>query len=105
VADADRVGVPRYAATARLLVHQAHAALGEPVDLDTAAADLSAVEAAVAVEAWWWTGETGLALGQERWLDQAATLAGRLADASGEYAETLRAEATRRIDGWRARSS
>jgi DNA-binding SARP family transcriptional activator len=105
VADADRVGVPRYAATARLLVHRAHAALGEPVDLDTAAADLSAVEAAVAVEAWWWTGETGLALGQERWLDQAATLAGRLADASGEYAETLRAEATRRIDGWRARSS
>jgi DNA-binding SARP family transcriptional activator len=105
VADAERVGVPRYAATARLLVHRAHAALGEPADLDTVAADVAAVEAAVAVEAWWWAGETGMALGQERWLDRAATLAGRLADASGEYAGPLRAEATRRIDGWRARTS
>lgn len=102
-ADADRTGVPRYGSVARLLVHQARAALGEPVDPDTAWHDLAAVEDAVAVEAWWWAGETGAALGQARWLERAETLAATLADASGEHGDTLRAEADRRLAGWRLR--
>src|SRR3954452_10428360 len=102
-AQADAVGVPRYAATARLLVHQARAVLGEPVDHDLAWRDLRAVEDAVALEACWWAGETGAVLGQQRWLDRAESLAGHLADASGVYREPLHAEATRRLDQWRLR--
>jgi DNA-binding SARP family transcriptional activator/tetratricopeptide (TPR) repeat protein len=102
--DAERVGVPRYAATARLLAHQARALLGEPVDLDAAWRDLAEVESAVALESWWWAGETGAALGQERWLDRAEALAAGLADASGEHREALRHEATRRLAGWRVRT-
>jgi DNA-binding SARP family transcriptional activator len=101
--DADRVGVPRYASVARLLVHQAHAALGEPVDPDVAWRDLAAVEDAVAVEAWWWAGETGAALGQPRWLDRAEALASGLADASGQHGDALRTEAGRRLTEWRLR--
>jgi tetratricopeptide (TPR) repeat protein len=102
-ADADRIGVPRYGSVARLLVHQARSALGEPVDLDVAWRDLAAVEGAVAVEAWWWAGETGAMLGQQRWLDRAEVLASTLAEASGPYGDSLRAEADRRLAGWRLR--
>lgn len=102
-ADADRIGVPRYGSVARLLAHQARSALGEPVDLDLAWRDLAAVEGAVAVEAWWWAGETGAALGQARWLDRAEVLASTLAGASGPYGDSLRNEADRRLAGWRAR--
>jgi hypothetical protein len=98
---ADRVGVPRYASVASLLVHHAHAALGEPVDHDTVSRDLDVVEQSVAVEAWWWTGATAAALGQDRWLTRAETLAGTLATRSGPYADALHAEAGRRIDQWR----
>lgn len=101
--DADRVGVPRYGSVARLLVHQARSALGEPVDPDAAWRDLAAVEDSVAVEAWWWAGETGAALAQPRWLERAETLASTLAGASGQYGDALRAEADRRLIGWRAR--
>ncbi len=55
------LGVPRYVSVARVLAHRARRELGLPVDLDTVAADLDRVEAAVAVEAWWWTGETAAA--------------------------------------------
>ena len=102
--EAGAVGVPRYAATARLLEHQARAALGEPVDHDAARRDLGIVEEAVALEAWWWAGETGVALGEPRWLDRAETLAGRLAGESGSHRETLQAEATRRLEAWRLRT-
>ena len=101
---ADRIGVPRYAATARLLVHQAHAALGEPVDLDEAHRDLDTVEQVVRVEAWWWAGETGAALGQPDWLRRAARLADELARGSGSHADSLRAEVDRRLAVWEAQS-
>jgi DNA-binding SARP family transcriptional activator/tetratricopeptide (TPR) repeat protein len=103
-AGAEHVGVPRYAATARLLVHQARALLGERVDLDGAWRDLTEVESAVALESWWWAGETGAVLGQARWLDRAEALAAGLADASGEHREPLQREATRRLAGWRVRT-
>jgi DNA-binding SARP family transcriptional activator/tetratricopeptide (TPR) repeat protein len=102
-ARADRIAVPRYASVARLVAHQARTLLGVPVDLDRAWQDLAAVERAAAVEAWWWAGETGAALGQRRWLDRAEVLAAALADASGAYAEPLHAEAARRLERWRTR--
>ena len=102
-AQAETAGVPRYAATARLLVHQARSALGEPVDADLAWRDLQAVEDAVALEAWWWAGETGAVLGEQRWLDRAESLAGHLAEASGAHREDLRAEAARRLAQWQLR--
>jgi DNA-binding SARP family transcriptional activator len=97
---AGRRGVPRYASVAALLVHQSHAALGEPVDLDRAWRDLADAERSVRLEAWRWAGETGSALGQRAWLDRAAGLADELAGRSAGAAEPLRAEAARRLDEW-----
>ncbi len=103
--DAVRVGVPRYDASARLVGHRARAALGEPVDLDRAWQDLAELEQAVRVEAWWWAGETGAALGQSRWLARSEQLAADLARAGGGHADALRAEADRRLADWRAVSA
>ncbi len=97
---ARREDVPRYASVAALLHHQARAALGEEVDLDRAWTDLGEAERSVGVEAWWWAGETGRALGQDRWLARAEELAGELATASGEHRDVLRAEADRRLAAW-----
>ncbi|TNM40350.1 hypothetical protein FHP29_09825 [Nocardioides albidus] len=72
--DAGSVGVPRYDACARLLVHRAAHALGEPVDPAAAWHDLGRVERAVGIEAWWWAASTGAALGEERWLTRAEQL-------------------------------
>jgi tetratricopeptide (TPR) repeat protein len=96
------LGVPRYVSVARVLAHRARRELGLPVDLDTVAADLDRVEAAVAVEAWWWTGETAAAFAVPAWLDLAADRAERLARQAGDYSDTLRRAAARRLDGWRA---
>jgi AAA ATPase domain/Bacterial transcriptional activator domain len=96
------LGVPRYVSVARVLAHRARRELGLPVDLDTVAADLDRIEAAVAVEAWWWTGETAAAFAVPAWLDLAAERAERLARQAGDYSDTLRRAAARRLDGWRA---
>lgn len=103
-ATAGAMQVPRYSATARLLAHRAQALLGNPVDADDAARDLAAVVDAVRVEAWWWAGETGAALGWDHWIDRAETLAVELAAASGPYADSLRTEADRRLADWRLRT-
>lgn len=95
-------GVPRYDACARLLLHRAEHALGEPVDAAAAWRDLQAVEAAVGIEAWWWAGSTGAALGEARWLARAEELAAELAGRAGRQRDTLRAEADRALAGWRA---
>ena len=96
------LGVARYVSVARLLAHRARRALRLPVDLDTVAADLDLVEASVAVEAWWWTGETAADFAVPAWLDLAADRAGRLACQAGEHAAALRRAADHRLDGWRA---
>jgi hypothetical protein len=96
------LGVPRYVSVARVLAHRARRALRLPVDLDAVAADLDLVEASVAVEAWWWTGETAADFAVPAWLDLAADRAERLARQAGEHADTLRRAAGRRLDGWRA---
>lgn len=93
-------GVPRYDACARLLVHRATHALGEPVDAAAAWHDLQAVEAAVGIEAWWWAGSTGAALGDTRWLARAEDLAAGLAGRAGPHRDTLRAEADRSLGCW-----
>src|ERR1700722_11751307 len=96
------LGVPRYVSVARVLAHRARRALGVPVDLDAVAADLDLVEKAVAVEAWWWTGEAAVDFAVPAWLDVAAGRAERLARQAGEHAETLRRTAARRLDEWQA---
>jgi len=101
---AGALGVPRYLTVARVLARRARGALGLPVDLDALAADLDRIEGAVAVEAWWWTGEAAADFAVPAWLDVAAKRAERLARQAGDYAETLRRAAGRRLDGWRALS-
>ena len=100
-ARAAALGVPRYVAVARVLNHRARRALGLPVDLGEVAADLDRLEGAVAVEAWWWTGEAAADLGVLAWLDVAADRAERLARSAGEYGDTLRRAAARRLEAWR----
>ncbi len=96
------LGVPRYVSVARVLGHRARRALGLPVDLDTVAADLDLLDGAVAVEAWWWTGEAGAELSAPGLLDRAADRAERLARQAGDHAGVLREEAGRRLERWRA---
>ena len=101
-ARATALGVPRYVSVARVLGHRARRALGLPVDLAAVAADLDLLEGAVAVEAWWWTGEAAAELSAPGLLDQAADRAERLARQAGDHADVLRAEAGRRLAHWRA---
>jgi hypothetical protein len=98
------LGVPRYISTARVLIHRARRALSLPVDLEAAAADLDHVERSVAVEAWWWTGETAADLAVPAWLDVAAGRAERLARQAGQHADGLRRAAAQRLDDWRSRA-
>ncbi len=87
---------------ARVLGHRARRALGLPVDLDEVAADLDLLEASVAVEAWWWTGEVAAELSAPLLLTQAAGRAERLARQAGPYADVLRETAGKRLERWRA---
>lgn len=98
---ATRVEVPRYAATARLLRHRAAHELGEPVDGDQVRKDVAAVESAMALEAWWWAGDTGSALGLPDLVARAEALAAALAEAADEDGDGVRAAAARRLAGWR----
>ena len=96
------IEVPRYTSVARLLAHRARAVLHLPVDRDAAAADLDLLDRSVAVEAWWWTGETAADLGVPRWVDRAADRAAALARAAGPRQPGLEAQAARRLDAWRS---
>jgi tetratricopeptide (TPR) repeat protein len=100
--DARAVGVPRYSSVARLLVHRAHAALGRTVDLDLVQADLDAARDAVAIEAWWWIGESAAAHGIPRWVDDAAESVASLARASGVHAAALERASAPRLAAWRS---
>jgi DNA-binding SARP family transcriptional activator/tetratricopeptide (TPR) repeat protein len=103
-ARAAALGVPRYVSVARLLTHRARQALRLPADPGAVAADLDLVEGSVAVEAWWWTGETAADFAVPAWLDVAAERAERLARQAGDHADVLRRAAARRLDGWRAQA-
>jgi len=95
------LGVPRYVSVARLLRHRAHRALGRLVDLDCVQADLDLLDSAVAVEAWWWTGEVAADFANPAWLDRAADRAEQLARSAGGYADGLRRYADQRLSKWR----
>jgi len=101
-ARASALGVPRYVSVARLLQHRARHVLGEPADLTAVEADLDLLDASVAIEAWWWTGELAADLAVDRWLDRAAERAGRLARSAGAHADGLRQAADQRLQAWRA---
>ena len=83
---ATALGVPRYVSEARLLGHRADRALGRPVDPGAVEADLDLLDASVAIEAWWWTGEVAADFANPAWLDRAVDRADRLAGQAGGYA-------------------
>ncbi len=95
-------GVPRYTSVARLLRHRADRALGRPVDPGAVEADLDLLDASVAIEAWWWTGDVAADFASPAWLDRAADRARRLARHAGDHADGLRRAADQRLAGWRA---
>jgi tetratricopeptide (TPR) repeat protein len=98
---ATALGVPRYVSVARLLRHRAHRALGRPVDPGAVEADLDLLDASVAIEAWWWTGEVAADFANPAWLDRAVDRADRLARHAGGYADGLRRHADQRLLAWR----
>ncbi len=102
-ARAAALGVPRYDSVARIISHRARRALGLPADPKTVAADLRLVKASVAIEAWWWAGETAADFGVPGWLDDAAGQAERLARQAGDHGDVLRRTAGQRLAAWRAR--
>jgi len=61
------------------------------------AADLDAVDASVAIEAWRLTGEIAADFASPALLDRAESRAARLARKAGDYAGPLRAAAARRL--------
>ena len=84
------------------LRHRAARAAGLPVDPGEVAADLDLLAGAVAVEAWWWTGEVAADFASRRWLDLAAERGGRLAANAGDHADGMRRALARRLDAWQA---
>ena len=94
------LGVPRYLSAGRLLRHRAERALGVPQDLNAVSADLDLLDGAIAVEAWWWTGEVAVEFGVPAWLDRAAQRAGRLAANAGPHGDGLRQALAARMRGW-----
>jgi DNA-binding SARP family transcriptional activator/tetratricopeptide (TPR) repeat protein len=100
--EAGGAGVPRYSCLARLLVHHARRGLGEHVDLDAVQADLDATRQSIALEAWWWIGDSAAVHGVPGWVDDAADAVDSLARESGEHAADLRRASASRLDAWRA---
>ncbi len=99
---ATALGVPRYVSVARLLRHRADRALGRPVDSGAVEADLDLLDASVAIEAWWWTGEVAADFANRAWLDRAVDRADRLARHAEGYADGLRRHVDQRLPAWRA---
>ncbi|MCU1427466.1 MAG: putative DNA-binding protein, partial [Actinomycetia bacterium] len=104
---AGELGIPRYAVPARLLLARSRARAGRrgaveaAVDLAAVEHDLGELPAAVALEAWWLTGEVARDLHVARWFDVAAERADGLATNAGDHADTLRADAARTLTAWR----
>ena len=76
--------------------------MGRTVDLDLVQADLDAARDAVAIEAWWWIGESAAAHGIPRWVDDAAESVASLARASGDHAADLERSSAARLEDWRS---
>ena len=93
--------VPRYAAVARLLAHRARARQGLPTDPAAVESALDLLDSCMALESWWWTGETAADLGSSRLLARAEDRVARLAREIGPRATELHRDADRRLDRWR----
>ena len=65
-------------------------------------ADLDLLDASVAIEAWWWTGEVAADFASPVWLDRAVDRADRLARHAEGYAAGLRRHVDQRLPAWRA---
>ena len=65
-------------------------------------ADLDLLDASVAIEAWWWTGEVAADFANPAWLDRAVDRADRLAGQAGGYGDGLRRHVDQRRPAWRA---
>ncbi len=100
-ADATGMRVPRYAAVARLLAHRARARQGLPTDPAAVESALDLLDSCMALESWWWTGETAADLGSSRLLARAEDRVARLAREIGPRATELHRDADRRLDRWR----
>ena len=100
-ADATRLRVPRYAAVARLLGHRARARQGLPIDPVGVESALDLLDSCVALESWWWTGETAADLGSEQLLDRATGRVALLARDIGPRATELHRDADLRLERWR----
>ncbi|HEY2834539.1 MAG TPA: BTAD domain-containing putative transcriptional regulator [Sporichthyaceae bacterium] len=98
---AEALGVPRYAAPARLLAARARRRLGVPIDLDKIAADLAEIERTVAIEAWWWVGDAGADLRVTDWVDRAEASGRRLAADCGERSALALAHVAQQAAQWR----
>jgi hypothetical protein len=100
-ADATRLGVPRYASVARLLGHRARARQGLPIDPAEVESALDLLDSCVALESWWWTGETAADLGSGLLLARAEHRVAQLAREIGSRATELHRDADRRLEHWR----
>jgi hypothetical protein len=100
-ADATRMRVPRYAAVARLLAHRARARQGLPTDPAGVESALDLLDSCVALESWWWTGETAADLGSSHLLDRAVDRVALLARETRPRAAELHSDADRRLERWR----
>ena len=99
-ADATRMRVPRYAAVARLLAHRARARQGLPTDPAEVESALDLLDSCVALESWWWTGETAADLGSSHLLARAEDRVAQLAREIGPRATELHRDADRRLERW-----
>ena len=99
-ADAQALGIPRYASVARLLTHRARFTLGDAVDPAQVERDLGLADDSVALESWWWAGELGAVGGERSWLTRAQAGAARLLVQAGPHEETFRRHVGRLVDGW-----
>jgi hypothetical protein len=87
----------------RLVRHRASLRLGQPSRPEEIEADLDLLDASVAIEAWWWTGDLAADYGVEAWLDRSARQVTRLSQQAGpRYASGLRHAAHQRFAAWRS---
>jgi hypothetical protein len=98
---AEALGVPRYAAPARLLAARSRRRLGAPIDPDKIVSDLTEIERTVAVEAWWWVGEAGADFGVSEWIDRAEASGRRLAADCGDRSAQALRHIAQRAAQWR----
>ena len=98
-ARAEAVGVPRYAAAARLVGAWAARSAGRTADERAAERDLDVIDQVVRLESWWITAETAGHLGRPDLFARASDRVSALAAASGEHEATLLAYARERLSG------